>query len=733
MKKGTYLMRKVAGVTAVAMLLSIGIPADVRAAEAVTVDDTFAVSSSVATPGDADGAYLSEDGYFYYYQNGSILKKSGWIMLESGEAVKLDSSYRIVYRQELDGSKKIISKYNASSKEFEVYENDVIELSDGKLYFAGAKGIISTANKTMSDGKGNIYICTSGGVVTGKLVKKESAIYFYTYSVSEHKWIQVKNSYKTVDNKKYYFGSGDGKATKMYDISAGKLYKYINSKMTMIKSDISTVDSNRIYLFNSNGTKLSKSGWYTLKTGSLVLVGKNGYVTAKIAKKGDLRKYYTYDYSSNAWKLKKNQWIAAGNSQYYFSSNGAAKYIYNTKTLKLSQYSNGKFIAAKKEAVKLSNGRIYYFEGSAAKRTCRSGWYTLKSGSMVLVGKNGYVTAKIAKKGNLRKYYTYDYSSNAWKLKKNQWITAGNFQYYFSSNGAAKYIYNTKTSKLSQYANGKFVAAKKEAVKLSNGRIYYFGNNAAKVIKSGWYDISGAGKVFVGSKGWVTMKFSVKPGKLYKYNKNKWELVKVTSYTIGKKVYYFDSNGVVAKNKIVGNNKDGYFYVDSTGCKVTSKEIQMAVDFVMKHKKNGMTANDILHSCYLEMATYGYQRDYVVPDVSRFPELSCDTLRNRYGNCYRFASTLACIATVLGYKARVTCGLVPAVYGVGQTIHGWTEIWNDKAKAWKVYDVNMQRVWTEQEISFYNQFIYDYYPGRHSVDFRVGLTVKNGIAIWSRL
>ena len=253
--------------------------------------------------------------------------------------------------------------------------------------------------------------------------------------------------------------------------------------------------------------------------------------------------------------------------------------------------------------------------------------------------------------------------------------------------------------------------------------------------KAGWQDISSTDKVYVSSKGYVTMKFSTKSGKLYKYNysKKKWELVKVTSYKIGQKTYYFDSNGVVAKNKIVGNDKTGYFYVDSTGCKVTSKEIKMAVDFVMKHKKPGMSNNDILHSCYLEMATYGYQRDYVVPDVSRFPDLSCDTLINRYGNCYRFASTLACIATVLGYKARVTCGMVPAVYGYGQTIHGWTEIWNDKDKAWKVYDVNMQRVWTEQEISFYNQFIYNYYPGRHSIDFRVGLTVKNGTARWSKL
>jgi len=579
MKKGTGFMRKVAGFTAVAMLLSLGIPSDVNAAESVTANNAFTVSNSVATPGDADGAYLNQDGYYYYYENGSILKKSGWLELGTGEALKLDGSYRIMYRLELDGSKKIISRYDIANKEFTLYENDIIELSDGRLYFAGEKGVISSTNKTISDGKGNTYICASGGVITGRLVKKGTAIYCYTYSETGHKWNQVKNTYKKVD-------------------------------------------SNRIYLFGSNGVKLSRSGWYTLKSGDSVLVGKNGYVTAKLTKKGDARRYYAYDYCSNTWKQKKNQWI-----------------------------------------------------------------------------------------------------------------TVGNIQYYFASSGVAKYSYNTKTSKMNQYSNGKFAAARKSAVKLGNGRIYYFGSTAVKSAKAGWFDLSSKDKVCVGNKGYITMKFSTKSGKLYKYNysKKKWELVKVTSYKIGKKTYYFDSNGVVAKNKIVGNKKSGYFYVDSTGCKVTSKEIKMAVNFVMKHKKKGMSNSDILHSCYREMATYGYQRDYVVPDVSRFPDLSCDTLKNKYGNCYRFASTFACVATVLGYKARVTCGMVPAVYGNGQTIHGWAEVWNTKDKAWKVYDVNMQRVWTEQEISFYNQFISDYYPGRHSVDFRVGLTVKNGTAKWSKL
>ena len=618
MKKGTYLMRKVAGVTAVAMLLSLGIPADVNAAEAVTVDNTYAVISSVATPGDADGAYLSKDGYYYYYQNGSILKKSGWLKLESGEAVKLDSSYRIIYRQELDGSKKIISRYDAAGKEFVAYEKDVIELSDGKLYFAGAKGVISTASKTISDGKGNTYIRTSGGVVTGKLVRKGTAIYCYTYSKSGHKWVQVKKAYKTVDNKRYYFRSSDGKAMKMYDIAARKLYKYSNSKMVLVKSGISTVDSNRIYLFNSKGIKLTTSGWYTLKSGDRVLVGKNGYVTAKLTKKGETRRYYTYDYRSNAWKQKKSQWI-----------------------------------------------------------------------------------------------------------------TVGNTQYYFAANGVAKYSYNTKTSKLYQYSNGRFAAAKKAAVKLGNGKIYYFGSNAAKVTKAGWYTVNSTDKLQINSKGYVTMKLSTRSRKLlkYDYSKNSWVTVRVSTYKIGSTTYYFNSKGLIARNEIAGDSRSGYFYVDSTGCKVTSLEIQMAVNFVVRNTTDNMSREQKLRACYNKLSTFPYQRDYTKPSYEgRFRELAIEALSNGTANCYRYASAFACVATVLGYDARVTCGLIPPWYNGELTMHGWAELWDPSLKEWRVYDPCKQRNAVNE--SFYNRDIRTFYPGSLVIERRVRLTVKNGYDSW---
>ena len=52
---------------------------------------------------------------------------------------------------------------------------------------------------------------------------------------------------------------------------------------------------------------------------------------------------------------------------------------------------------------------------------------------------------------------------------------------------------------------------------------------------------------------------------------------------IDKKYYYFDTNYILQKNKIVGSKKKGYYYVDRSGVRVTAPEIKYAVSFVMKN------------------------------------------------------------------------------------------------------------------------------------------------------
>lgn len=258
--------------------------------------------------------------------------------------------------------------------------------------------------------------------------------------------------------------------------------------------------------------------------------------------------------------------------------------------------------------------------------------------------------------------------------------------------------------------------------------LYLFDKNGVMVRKAGWYKLSNETQVHVGAKGYVTNKFDSKAGRFYKYDygKNKWVLLKMSTYKIGKNTYCFDSKGRLIRKQIVGNARTGYYYVDSTGCKVTSKEIQTAVNLVIKNTNSAMTREQKLYACFMRIRKYPYARDYVTitADASQFSGLALQAMNSGTANCYKYASAFACVATVLGYDARVICGQMPAYYGSGLTDHGWTELWDSRSKSWKLYDSCLQRA------IYYNWKIADYFPGESPVDKTAQLTVANGKVTW---
>lgn len=720
-------LRLVALILALAMVLTTALPANIVAQAAGSEAETADVSA-VATPGDAPVLFKASDGYYYYYVKGEKVLKTGWMTVAGKNEIeiKLDNKSRVQYKVTIKDSAKYVSRYDTAKKDFVKYTKNVIVLSDKKLYYTDANGKIVTKAGNVYDGKGTTYVLGNKGVVTAKFVKSGEARRFYRYSAG--KWNVLKGKYMTFAGKLYYFSAKSGIATMMYDNSTQKLYKYKSSKMTLVKSDISTINSKVIYLFGSNGQRVKKSGWYKLASGTKVYVGAKGYVTAKITASGKSQKYYTYDYSALKWAGKKNAWIKISGTDYYFTGNGVAVYAYNTGTGRFTVYKGGKWNLAKNSMYKLRNGKIYLTNAKSVV-VKKSGWYKVSSTDRVYVGAKGYVTMKFSDKtGKLAKY---NYTKKAWELVKTSTYKIDTKTYYFGTNGAAVYAVDTKTNKVTMRKSGKWTVVKK-AVCNMGGKLYLAGHNSVIVKKAGWYSISKDETVCVGAKGYVTMKFSDKTGKLTKYNygTKKWELVKATSYKVGSTTYYFNSNGVRVKNGIVGNNSTGYFYVDETGCKVTSQEIQMAVDFVRQHTNDSMTNEEKLYASFIYLSrNYPYLRDYVVPtDASRFTYYCIDMLTNNHGNCYRCAATFATVATVLGYKARVTCGKVTNLQGDGFTIHGWTELWRPEDNEWVVYDVSMQRNWPARD--YYHVLMKDYYPTHRVIGPRARLTVKNGKVNW---
>lgn len=218
--------------------------------------------------------------------------------------------------------------------------------------------------------------------------------------------------------------------------------------------------------------------------------------------------------------------------------------------------------------------------------------------------------------------------------------------------------------------------------------------------------------------GWVT-----KNSKTYYYKKGE----KQTGWCrIKKKYYYFDARGVLQKNKIVGDKKTGYYYVDADGIRVTDDVIRRAVTFVLDHSQTNQSPEQRLRSCYNALCRYSYQRFYSHnPRVQDIRSYALYMFANKRGNCYRYGAALAYAARVLGFDSRVSAGGVTAYSYTSLSPHGWCEV--KIGGVWKICDCSMQRAHTRN-----NLFLVEMrnYPFRIRRDKIFTMQVKNGGVSW---
>lgn len=193
-------------------------------------------------------------------------------------------------------------------------------------------------------------------------------------------------------------------------------------------------------------------------------------------------------------------------------------------------------------------------------------------------------------------------------------------------------------------------------------------------------------------------------------------------YGSSSKVYYA-KKGILQKNQIVGSKKQGYYYVDSTGVRVTDKTTKLAVKFVRSHTKTTDSQSKKLRKCYRYLSYhYKYKRYYtnLCPKAKYMQPFAYDMFSSKKGNCFRYAACFAYIARVLGYDSRVVVGKISAVYG-GMTPHGWTEVKVDGK--WYVCDPDMQ-------MNGVDSYLKSSTPCRTSVTRRCTMKVKNGKVSW---
>ena len=179
--------------------------------------------------------------------------------------------------------------------------------------------------------------------------------------------------------------------------------------------------------------------------------------------------------------------------------------------------------------------------------------------------------------------------------------------------------------------------------------------------------------------------------------------------------------------KIVGSKSKGYYYVDKSGARVTSNEIKMAVDFVMKNSNPASRQRNRLKQCFDALRKYPYVgKSDTPPGASQLPSYARYMFTRQCGDCYYYGITMAYIARVLGYDSRAAMGAVTA-WGPAHPLspHGWCEVRVDSG--WKMIDCSMQNGHPDANLFFVGR---DRYPYRLRCDKTYALNINNGKVSW---
>ena len=169
--------------------------------------------------------------------------------------------------------------------------------------------------------------------------------------------------------------------------------------------------------------------------------------------------------------------------------------------------------------------------------------------------------------------------------------------------------------------------------------------------------------------------------------------------------------------------RDGYYYVDKSGARVTSNEIKMAVDFVMKNSNPASRQRNRLKQCFDALRKYPYVGKSDTPPGASYARYM---FTRQCGDCYYYGITMAYIARVLGYDSRAAMGAVTA-WGPAHPLspHGWCEVRVDSG--WKMIDCSMQNGHPDANLFFVGR---DRYPYRLRCDKTYALNINNGKVSW---
>ena len=337
------------------------------------------------------------------------------------------------------------------------------------------------------------------------------------------------------------------------------------------------LDSDGYFRYYENDQVQTAPGWRRISDTEMIYIDQEGHVTSTFSRNGDVININEYNVSTKGWDLVRNRWISIDNGRYYMDSTGICSKLYYTDSQKAYRFAGNSFSLADNREVVLNDGRTYYFN-SKGIRVSKAGWYTTFSGTEVNVGSNGAVYTRIYKDSGIYRISVFDSSSKEWVQKANLWKKSGSKLYYFSDAGEGITVYNLSTKKLYIYSydSDNYVLARNTVSKLNEKYYYYYNKSGVRVTSEGWQTLNSKVSYYVGSKGYITLKYTNKSGvrKLYSYN---WKPIKKTIKKIAGPNVYFNGSGKRVTKKGVYKTSDGYLaYVNSRG-NVYKREYDLSV------------------------------------------------------------------------------------------------------------------------------------------------------------
>lgn len=355
------------------------------------------------------------------------------------------------------------------------------------------------------------FFIDDSGHATAKMELSGNIWRFFKYNPKTSSWKKQRDLWEPVSTKLYYFNKS-GNCTKVYDTETERLKVRKNGKMRLARRAVSSLNDGKLYYFQKNGARDTSAGWKKASSSELYCVHKKGYVTSKMLASKNTFRYYTYQYRESKWKKQRDVWKSVDGKKYYFNKSGKCTRIYNPDTKKCQRYQDGKMAAVKNGLCRLPNGKLYYFNAKGIRIT-QKGWQEVSEYQYLQLGKKGYITAKLEKKGSYWKFYKYDYPKGAWQKQKDIWKTINGDAYYFSGSGDCTLLYQGSTRTCYEFRDGQQVLVQNDT-RAIRGATYYFGPDGVKSSSPGLYLTAPGRLIYVNTEGIAEQEI---PGELKAY------------------------------------------------------------------------------------------------------------------------------------------------------------------------------------------------------------------------